>query len=194
MKQINSFLLERLKLTSKTKLPKTGYSSDWNCTTETVEMPQGDSEDYKVYQNKKWKTMTLPLATYVIFKDKYRGDRPHFADLGDMLCNIYVSFSDYEQFNPDKDILYASDDLKDILEWYFKYCGATDLPTRKNLYDWVEKWEDTLKGNHYEGMLDNPQVMAEVYVGKDDWFDGCSRPISIQDELYNILGSYLDIV
>jgi hypothetical protein len=80
--------------------------------------------------------ITLPNKKYFIYKDYYRSKRAHLASIDDMCVNFSMFFSDFEDFDPQKDILFASDDYKEIAEWYIKNVFNYKLPSSK------DKWDD----------------------------------------------------
>ena len=60
----------------------------------------------------------LSNKKYVIYKDPYRGHTPHLASIGELFSRIgYIStLDDFEGFGP-KDIIYASNDPKEIIRY-----------------------------------------------------------------------------
>lgn len=79
---------------------------------------------------------------------------------------------DYEDFDIKNDIIYASDDIDDILEYYITNIMELDLPSKK--YDeqekqkFVEKWYDRKQMNSSRTKpYDNPEVIYDFYVGQD---------------------------
>ena len=186
MKTINKFLLEKLIITKNTKEKKyhTPYPS------ELVEIPVCDFENSIAYKNQVWKELVLPKTTYIIFKDKYRGDKPHFQFTYDFIMGLCAFEYDYEDFDPTKDILYASNDLKEILEWYFNYLGIKELPTKNT----IENWDRTYESNFMRKSNDNSYIMAEIYCGKDKYYDNPDfKNFNYKSDLEKILKTYFDI-
>ena len=182
MKTINKFLLEKLIIN---KDIKAGVQQ-----TELVKLPVCDLVDYIAYLNKTWKELELPTTSYIIYKDKYRGNMPHFSTIDDFICSICYFNDDYEDFNPSKDILYASDNLKEILKWYFNYIGIKELPTKDNIDEWVSKYENAFlnKSN------DNGQVLAKIYCGIDTYYNNPKyKNINYKTDLEKMLKNIFDI-
>jgi len=186
MKTINKFLLEKLVFNKHTKA-KNNYPNDY--PSESVKIPVCSYDDQIAYKNQVWRELELPITTYVIFKDKYRGDRPHFQFTYDFVMGLCAFEDDYEDFDPTKDILYASDDLKEILEWYFNYLGIKELPTINNYDDWFDTYEINFRKSN-----DSAYVMAEIYCGKDNFYNHPDfKNLNYKTDLENILKSFFDI-
>ena len=185
MKQIDLFLIEKLKINKDTKPQYSGDDIDW----VKVNIPKCNSYDGVVNMKETWKTFELPKSTYIIFKDMYRGHYPHFADTGDLLGHFCYNQDDYEDFNPKKDILYASNDLRDIMQWYFKYLEIDELPKDEDDIDaWADKYEDTERK-----MNDNLAVLGKIYLGVDDWYDGYKEYTWSKKEIEKDCGTYFDL-
>lgn len=182
MKQIDLYLIEKLKINKYTSsyISSDKYGVDWVIT----DIPVCDNYDQIIYQSKVWRTLEMPKSTYVIYNDFYRLNRPHLADTGDFLINMCWDQDDYEDFNPKKDILYASNNLKDILEWYFNYLGIKEFPKDEDdLYEWEAKYENkNLKIN------DDIRVLGEFYLGIDNYYDDCEEFTFDKDEIEKQLG------
>ena len=115
MKSLKEYLIsEKLKLNSNTK----------NEDFIRVPIPaEGENSDY-AEENGIWKTIEVPFKKYVIFKDNYRFEHLHFAILSDFLCQLTQFQSDYEDYTPEKYILYADDDMYKVFEWYANEVGV----------------------------------------------------------------------
>lgn len=98
-----------------------------------------DSDGYHLSENEIWKTLKLPNKKYFIYKDFYRGNKPHLSTFGDMLFMLMWAEDDFEDFNPSKDILYSSDDDQDIAKWYLKYFDIDYDDAKKSTEDEFEK-------------------------------------------------------
>lgn len=186
MKTINKFLLEKLVITNNSKVIK----KQLDYPSEIVKIPVCDYENNIVYKNTIWKELELPTSTYIIYKDKYRGDKPHFTTIDDFIMSICFFEDDYEDFNPSKDILYTSNDLKDILKLYFNYIGIKELPNENNIDEWESKYENAFlnKSN------DNGHVMGEIYSGIDTYYNNPKyKNINYKTDLYDILKTYFDV-
>ena len=78
----------------------------------------GDKEYYKGVN------VTFPKAKYVIYMDKYRNS-PHISTIGGMTENMCCWAWDFEGFDP-KDILYTSNDAKEIIKYAIDKWGEWD--------------------------------------------------------------------
>ena len=153
MKKINNFLIERLKLNNVVP------------PSIKIKFPKVDIKDQHV-NNETWREFNMPINKFLIIKDCYRGDCPHLMDFSDFMLGIAYSQDDMEGFNFDKDILYSSDDLQDILEWYFKYVKA-DIPhADDDCDDWAYKNE-----KYFKHCCDDPLILAQMYLGEDHYYD-----------------------
>jgi len=119
MKSLKEYLIsEKLKLNSKSR----------NEDYAMVPIPAcGDDFDF-AEKNGLWKTVEVPFKKYVIFKDNYRFGHLHFAILSDFLCQLTQFQTDYEDYTPEKYVLFADDDMYKVFDWYVKEIGvkATD--------------------------------------------------------------------
>lgn len=177
MKQIDLYLIEKLKINKYTSsyISSDKYGVDWVIT----DIPVCDSDEQIIYKSKVWRTLEMPKSTYVIFNDFYRLNRPHLADTGEFLIHMCWNQDDYEDFNPKKDILYASDNLKDILEWYFKYLKIDELPRNEDdLDEWAAKYDNiNFKIN------DDIHILGEFYLGIDNYYDDYKEFTFDKDEI-----------
>lgn len=152
-------IVERLIVNSKIR------EKNINKGAFSVYFPDWDKNNCEPIYDKIVKTVKFPTKNkYVIFLDHYRYNKYHFADIGDMLGNIAMNFGDYEDFNPNKDIVYSSNDYKDVLEYYFTNLLNIDLPPKDNdlLDEWVSKWDDKFVREPY---ADNLTKLGEIYNG-----------------------------
>lgn len=181
MKQIDLYLVEKLKINKDINNSPEMYDGEW----VKVNIPVVDYD--VIHSNQTWKTLELPISTYVIFKDMYRAGLPHLADTGDFINSMCYAQDDYEDFNPKKDILYASNDLKDILEWYFNYLGIDELPKDE---DDLDEWEDKYYDNPTKHrIIDDLRVLGEFYLGIDNFYDDYKEFTFDKKELLDYLGS-----
>lgn len=162
MQTINNYLLEKLHINKHVKnimpkpLPKTDLSN--------------------IYINKPWRELELPEARYVVYKDYYRDAKLHFADIENMLMGIMFFEDDYEDFDPKKDIVFYSNDLKDILNKYFDYFKLSKIPSNVNdLDEWVEENEYKFDG------YDNLYKLGEFYFKLDKYYENYPEVNSITD-------------
>ena len=181
MKSINQFLLEKYLIDIDSDYEK----DDINYVN--VKFPIYNYSYGTVEHGSCWKKLKLPEAKYIIFKDKYRYNKIHFSDIGDFIYSVASAQDDFENFNPDKDILYASNDLKDIMEWYFTYTGLKDFPSKNNIDEWVSKNESKFESK----CIDNLKVIAEVYLGIDNWFNNVKEYTKKEyNNIEEIISSY----
>lgn len=131
MKSLKEYLIsEKLKLNSNSK----------NEDFVKVPIPKGGYGDFKK-DDGIWKTIDIPFKKFVIFKDRYRFDKLHFAILSDFLCQLTNFQTDYEDYTPEKYILYADDDMYNVFDWYAKHIGVkeSDNFDSKAVEDKIEK-------------------------------------------------------
>lgn len=162
MQTINSYLLEKLHINKNVK------------TFKPKPLPKTDLSN--IYINKAWREFEFPEARYVVYKDYYRGANLHFADIEDMIIGIMFSESDFENFDPKKDIVFYSNDLKDILNKYFDYFKLSKIPSNVNdLDEWVEENEDKFDG------YDNLSRLGEFYFKLDKYYENYPEVNDITD-------------
>lgn len=186
MKTINSFIIERLKINKNTGL---NTESD-KVPSFVISIPK--VEDDTVYMNEIWKKLELPQSKFIVFNDKYRGDKPHFADTEDFIMQLCCCQEDYEDFNPDKDILFSSNDLQETLEWIFDYLGIDYYPDE----DSFEDWENEFDSNKYSHkILDNISILGRLYTGEDSYYKYTNEINynKIYNKIYDILDNYFTI-
>ena len=102
------FIQEKLKIDKDVK--------ETDMSKVTINIPKKD--DYDKPTDETWRSIEIPYKKWVIFIDCYHRNNYHFACLSDFLYNFFWCQDDYEDFNPTKDILYASDSLDDAFDWY----------------------------------------------------------------------------
>ncbi len=152
MKTINKYLLEKLHISKNIKTANKDivikfYTFDW------------DKE--MINRDHTWKTLKFPVAEYVIYKDNYRKSKMHLATFTDMLYNIYMCEDDFEDFNPKDDIIYYSNDPKDIVTWYIKDFLKMNLPDKyKDTGDWYNNEFTTEKSKK---IADDMYILGEFY-------------------------------
>ena len=156
MKSLHDYIIqEKLHLNKDTKVSITDGEF-------SVDFPKVNIEDYEV-QDEIWKEMTFPYKKWVIFNDKYRGDRMHFAELMDMLIGIAWAQDDYEDFDPKEDILYSSDDFDDIFKWYCKELKI-DINSLKRLSE-DEINNEIRKNSNYKWAVDDIEFFTNIITG-----------------------------
>ena len=187
MKTINTYLIEKLRLPKNTT-----SNSNFGCKWENFDMPYA-SDEMDIYKERTWKTWKLPLTTYIIYNDKYRGDHPHFSDVGDFCCGVEFNQVDYEDFNPDKDILFASNDLQETLEWMFDYIEIPYPPKdEEDFIEWEDKYADPYD-NYYNGkkqICDNVSILGKIYIGEDSWYDKFTPFTNYKKDFYDTIEDY----
>ena len=113
-----------------------------------------------------WKTIEFPKKKYVIYDDTYRNNKMHFAGLGDLIGEFIFFQDDYEDWDPTKKIYYASDNLKEILKWYFEKLelplNAFDTDDYSDAYEMIR---DRLDKNV---TLDSIEFFARAAIGEWD--------------------------
>ena len=132
-----------------------------------------------------WKTFKFPVAKYVIYRDAYHGDALHFATIDDMVRNISMFSDDFEDFDPKKDIIYASDSFKETIEWYMEKLGI-DIKKAKEEFEKREDKDDTfedilfdLYDDKLNDVCDSPWFFANYGEATDenekDYCDGSEK-------------------
>lgn len=113
-----------------------------------------------------WKSFEMPEGKYVIYTDMYKMNYPHIATVDDMVAQMMFWQDDYEDFNFDDNILYSSDEPKDIIEWYCENHLKCDLPDA-NKYKTLGDWEKSFNENtNNTGSVDSIEFLYNVYNGK----------------------------
>lgn len=146
MKNLHEFIIESIELEKK--------------ITDGVEITLPNYEawdDGDLAKAKPWKTFKFPVAKYVIYKDAYHFNALHFATIDDMVKTISMFSDDFEDFDPKKDIVYASNSFKATIEWYMKKLGI-DIKKAKEEFKKREDKDDTLEdilSDLYDDKLNN---------------------------------------
>lgn len=147
--------------------------------TIKIDIPKLDSEA-RLIKDEIWKSFEFDDKQFVIYKDHYRNNDAHFSFLGDMVMTmVWTGESDWEDFNPSKDILYQSNDLTDAFKWYCDYLGI-DYKVFKHLDpdDIQAEFENvTFKhktcdsSNFFVNMLSGEWDEDDLYIGLEDLKD-----------------------
>lgn len=144
-----------------------------------INIPTVDIENSKILTDNVWKSFEMPAGRYVIYTDMYKSNYPHIATVDDMVAQMMFWQDDFEDFNFDDDILYSSDDEKDIIKWYCKNHLKCDIPDAKK-YETLDDWEKSFdKHTNNTGSIDSSEFIYNVYNGEckidglefDDIFD-----------------------
>jgi hypothetical protein len=156
-----------------------------------IDIPFIDLAEEKYEKNNIVGTITVPNKKYYVYLDAYRWKRPHIDSSVDALCQIATFWSDYEGFNPDKDILFSADTLKEIIEWVMKKFNmyipkSDDDEEREKFNESYELAEKKLARNKF--ILDNEEFLFNAYFGYDalDEYDEVSEK-NFRDALSNYI-------
>lgn len=156
-----------------------------------IDIPFIDIVEEKYEKNNIVGTITVPNKKYYVYLDAYRWKRPHIDSSVDALCQIATFWSDYEGFNPDKDILFAADTLKEIIEWVMKKFNmyipkSDDDEEREKFNESYEKAENSMHRQKF--ILDNEEFLFDAYFGYDalDEYDEVSEK-NFRDALSNYI-------
>lgn len=157
----------------------------------SIEIPFIDMQEEIYEENNIVGTITVPNKKYYVYSDAYRWKRPHIDTSVDALCQIATFWGDYEGFNPDKDILFAADTLKEVIEWVMKefnmYIPKSDNDDEREKfnesYELVEK-----KITRSSFILDSEEFLFNAYFGHDslDEYDEVS-----EKNFKDALGQYI---
>ena len=109
MKSLYEYLIqEKLRLDQNVK--------ETDMSVVSINVPKKDDNDKPM--DSEWRQFELPHKKFIIYIDGYHWNNYHFACLQDFLYNLYEFQDDFEDFDPEKIILYASDDLDEAFNWY----------------------------------------------------------------------------
>ena len=136
-----------------------------------------------------WKTMTIPTAKYVVFSDKYRADKMHFGEIGDMLISMAYNQDDYEDFTPNDDILYASDNFYDVFNWYCKEIGINVNKYRGMEAADIKNDISKLKNKHWA--YDDSEFFTNVITGEWKKGDFNNYNFDFSNDFEDEINSYL---
>lgn len=137
-----------------------------------------------------------PGHKYYVYRDKYRFNAPHLAALDDMLMSITQFWSDFEDFDPTKDILYSSNDIKDVVKWYLTEFKKLPLPNKKMR---GEDYENKYKGkidlsvSNQGYTYDRPSILIDFYFGYDVLPEDKNFKYMDADAVYKSLSEYYDV-
>jgi len=168
MINLNTYISEKLHLNKNINISKE-YSLD---------IPVVKDGDTSEISDDTWKIVNIPKAKYIVYIDKYRRRQYHFASLGDFISQLIYFQDDYEDFNPDKDIIYYGDDLEDVFNWYVDKLGISKYLDKNS------RWEDIAKeiNDKVKNTEDSGEFFAKVYLKEwnEDDVDGYA---TITDEI-----------
>ena len=121
-----------------------------------------DGDWYSAKPGKVWREIEIPFKKFVVFIDTYRGNKPHFAALSDFLVSFTQFQEDYEDYTPDKIILYASDNLYEIFNWYLNYLNI------KKVTDISSKYSSTADSEFFFEEIFNKTWKANDFLAKTE--------------------------
>lgn len=164
MKSLHDYLIqEKLKLNGNIVL-----SSKWDGKTIKLDIPVADRDKGEISETDIWKSVNMPDAKFVIVKDGYRANKVHFMIMGDFLFQLMMFQDDYEDFNPNKTILFASNDLDEVIHWYCNYLKIDDsvfkISDYEELYRELEKNED----KYFKNVCDSVDFFARLITSDKD--------------------------
>lgn len=131
-----------------------------------LDIPKIDSSLGELYKDAVVGNVRIPVAKYYLFKDNYLGSVLHLGNIDDLVATLTLFYeSDFEDFNPKKDIVYCSDNLVDVIGHYFKITGITPPRKGDDIGDFVEKYKDEFDGH------DELESLFQMYLGEMDYED-----------------------
>ena len=157
MKTLRDYIiLEKLKL-----------NKDIVATNGKIKIPVV-TEDTTVKQDEIWETIEIPDGEWVIFRDQYRSNKLHFAEVVDFLTQVAICQEDYEDYNPDKVIVYSSDDFEDAFDWYCKKIGIPSNFKNLSKEELVDKFENIVlpccdTEDFFIGVLSGEMIEDDFY-------------------------------
>lgn len=168
MKTINKYLLEKLIVNNTIQnnelIPEKNKYKDVKIKFYTFDYLENEMDRSSV-----WKELNFPLAEYVVYNDKYRQNKPHLASFIDMINTIYMFEDDFEDFDPQKDILFYSNNPKEIMIWYIKDFLKLKLPDK---YKSVDEWYDSeFTATISHKINDTIYILGEFYNDPDSLRD-----------------------
>lgn len=114
--------------------------------------------------------INVPNKKYYVYIDAYRYNRPHIDSSIYALCQIALFWNDYEGFNPDKDILFSANTLKEVVEWVMKnfnmYIPKSDDDEEREKFNESYKLAEK-KTNISNFILDSEEFLFNAYFGLD---------------------------
>lgn len=175
MKTINNFLIEKLKIHKDIEVwHHNTLHKDLKKTVE-IKVPKYDFYDRQKIDKKTFIKLEIPVAKYILYKDAYRGNVPHLNYVDDFLINVAMFFDDYENWNPKTNILFYSNDINEIIYYYFTNVQGIDIPTPEEVQTMDEEElenavEDAIDAWTYIKGHDNAEFLLNVYTGKEQEF------------------------
>ena len=158
MKSLHDYIIqEKLKLNSDIVL-----SSKWDGNTVNLDIPVVDRNEGEIDEEDIWKSVNIPDAKFVIVKDGYRANKVHFMVIGDFLLQLLLFQDDYEDFNPSKTILFASDDLDEIIHWYCDYLKIDDSIFKISDYEELYRVLETNERTYFKNVCDSIEFFAKL--------------------------------
>lgn len=186
MKTLKETLQDEL-LCGKHLFEKLKIYKSKNNSKNIINIPTVDFDNNTISTKNVWKSFEMPEGKYVIYTDMYRMNYPYIATVDDMVGQMMFWQDDFEDFNFDDDILYYSDDEKDIIKWYCENHLKCDLPD-SNKYKTLNDWEKSFNTNtNNKRSIDSTEFIYNVYNEKYEIvgleFDNIFDMESIADSL-----------
>ena len=129
-----------------------------------LDIPKIDEESGELYKDGVVGNVRIPAAKYYLFKDNYLGSVLHLGNIDDLVATLTMFYeSDFEDFNPKKDIVYCSDNLVDVIAHYFKIFGIRPPHKGDDIDEFVEKYEGKFDGH------DELESLVQMYLGEMDY-------------------------
>lgn len=176
MKTLKEFISECgkkcKKLNAKTCFQKRAKMFHESMITESnikLDIPVFDEEE-DGFTEETWKTLELPKAKYVVYKDMYRGSMWHFAALDDMVVSLVFFQFDYEDFDPKKDILFYGDDYKKLIAEMLKKLIKFDI-TKYDSFDAAGEALAEKTGEDFDEYMTTDKIADRLYVLLEYYFD-----------------------
>lgn len=158
-------LVEALKIKSRSKIAN-GKEKNY-FPTVTVEIPDVEDFTYIDFDNIQGK-IEIPDTKYVVYKDLYRQGQIHLSNLEDMYINISSWYKDdFEDFDYTKDVLYASNNLRDIARWYLFTFLKLPKPGEDEFETGLE-YENAYSNLVTQDIYDSIAVIFDFYIGNTD--------------------------
>lgn len=158
MINLSNYVVEKLNVN------KINLSSLEKFDKITVQIPSYAPYEEDTWEDE-WTEFNVPDAKYFVYQDNYR-NAPHIASFNDMVMTISMFNDAYEDFTPDKIILYASNDEVDVVKWALKnILNMTDKDINiSNAEDFVDNFYENNKSNK---LIDSPWFIYEVLHNED---------------------------
>lgn len=158
MKKLSNYIVEKLNVKN--------ISTKQNRNKISVEIPKFPAGEDNNWDGS-WNELEVPDAKYFVYKDNYHG-LPHVASFFDMVKMISMFNDEYEDFTPDKIILYSSNDEVDVVKWALKNILKMD-DKDINIQDedeWVTNFDNKRK-HPGDKIYDSAYFLYNILQGND---------------------------